>query len=116
MHKPMTDADVVRLRSENLPHATVEVFSMVPDGATYEDTEITKTEYAERFVAPQADCPNCGYNSIHWTLQHGVACCTNCGYPCRVYHYFNGTTRVQKSLWYHPDVLMVKGEVDNGKS
>jgi len=111
-HRITTD-QLDRMKSANLPQADASAFGALPDGTVHKDGDSDPTAAAYPFLPPQDECPNCGSRDVDWGIVHGQAHCMNCGYPCRVYHYFrepgkDSDTRVVQVLWYHPSGLEVK--------
>lgn len=62
--------------------------------------------------SPDRECILCGKQHYYnWGIAHGDGNCSDCGYPCTVYHFVEGN-KIEKTLQYHPDYINVKEDVD----
>ena len=58
-------------------------------------------------------CDCCGEEiSFRWTDAHGVAVCTNCGLPYRIYHYDDSEKRIEKApeITLNPEAIEIAKE------
>ena len=78
---------------------------------------IRHDEKKSNFLVGDLECLNCGrvlngaLGTFQWGLCHGEGTCSNCGWPCRLYHspkddegaIFEGT--LERMLQYHPNCV-----------
>lgn len=128
-HTPKTLGE---LQSLGLPHLDWRDL-MKAEGLNAEDESALSAHFAA-FIPWQRDaeenpvCVSCGRRfytdmltsallggsegtaRLNWSLAHGEAHCSGCGYPARMIHYDVGPIkRLNLGLQYHPDVLKAEG-------
>ena len=111
---PITKMQLETMQVSEWEQCDAAVFGPIPEGTLSEYGNRTPADIAAEFlVAAEGECPACCHRIIDWSLTHGEAHCTNCGYPARVYHYFLAPdsyhdVRIVKPLWYHPLLVEVR--------
>ncbi len=108
----MTPFDLAEMQSRPFPRATPGEFSF-DDLSKEEDAA-----YVSKFLPPRQArdgnimCVGCGSplsglltGTFEWGIAHGEGHCYRCGYPARMYHFFE-KRRVAFPLQWHPDDLV----------
>jgi hypothetical protein len=107
MSNATVNKSAAELQDLGLPHLTI---SDLPKDAqqTLSKSDLPSNVVADylSYYTPNNGCPNCGGSHIRWGIWHGVALCTDCTYPFRVYHFIgqgDDKIRIEYPAPVHPE-------------